>query len=128
MAILEEMLKGDRNETDSTGVYICFAVVLGMICLILCALNILRNSIVKYMLKLQLRNIPRMGSKKAVRQESRLVNYHDDEEMPQRNRTLVEEHETIFTSEKPEVNLRRHSARRNRPHSSIHLPSHVERQ
>ena len=70
------------------------------------ALNIFRNSIVKYMLKLKLRNTPRVGSKSGVRQESRLINYHDDEDLPHRNRTCGEEHKTTFTVAVPEVSTR----------------------
>ena len=132
LAILEDLVKQNPDQTDLTGLYVCLAVVMGLVTLLLFALNIARNSIVAYMLKLQLRNTPRAGSKSAMRQE-RLANYHDDEDLHYRTRTCGGVQETNFTVAVPETSARntlprRHSARRSRPHSSVHLPSQEEMQ
>ena len=67
LVILEDLLNQKTEQIDLTGLYICLAVVMGLMCIILCASNIFKNIIIRYMLKLQLRNTPRVGSKSAVR-------------------------------------------------------------
>ena len=126
LATLEQIVKKKSETADLTGLYICLGVVMGMICLVLWASNIVKNGIIKFMLKLQLRNTPRPGSRNAMRQEGRLVSFQEEEDYPRgRARTCVGTQEATFTRETQEEptrnNLpRRQSTERSRPHSDGH--------
>ena len=56
---IQKLLLGQCHELELLGMYVCISIVLGVCVLIVVALLFLRNSLVKYMLKLQLRNAPR---------------------------------------------------------------------
>ena len=111
--ILERIVKKESETVDLKGVYICLGVIIGMICLVLWASNLVKNGVIQHLMKMQVRNTPRPGSQNAMRLLNRQPSFQDAENFPgDRANSCVRAQSVIWTRDQQEEPIRNHLPRR----------------
>ena len=109
------MVAKGSEPTDLKVVYICMGVIFGMVCLVLWASSLVRNGIIQYLMKMQVKNTTKPGNRTSMRLLYRQSCFQDTEIYPREGANSCARTQSVSWTRDQEEEPRRDPLTRKQP-------------